>query len=82
MQNGTFEDHTGHGASTSPDVVTFTDSHGRIWRVSERERLSYDRRSIRMLIFESDMAIRCVRTYPDDWRRLEPEALEYLSWKT
>ena len=50
--------------------------------MTERERLSYDRRSIRMLIFESDMAVRCVRTYPDDWRRLEAEALEYLSWRT
>ena len=81
MQQETTGENTGRGARSSSDPVEFQDSTGQVWRVSERVRLGYDRRSVRMLIFESSMAIRCVRVYPGNWRSLAPEALEYLSWK-
>ncbi len=81
MRNETFEEQPGRSAPAS-NTIKFKDSRGQIWRVSERERFTRDQGSVRMLIFESDTAMRCVRVYPDDWRRMEPEALEYLSWRT
>ncbi len=82
MQNETSEETTGRGVSSPAGVLQFKDSKGFLWRVSERERLRYDRRSEKMLIFESSMAVRCVRAYPNDWRDLAPDALEHLSWRT
>jgi hypothetical protein len=67
----------------APDrVVRFTDSKGCRWQVFERQRLCYDRRSVPVLIFESDSVVRCVCDYPGDWQRLEAEAVESLSWRT
>jgi hypothetical protein len=76
----------GNGAGVNgrapDDVVRFTDSKGCRWQVFERQRLCCDRRSVRVLIFESDSAVRCVCEYPADWQHLEAEALEFLSWRT
>ena len=33
------------------------------------------------LVFESDGAMRRIRTFPDNWQELEPDALMRLSWK-
>ncbi len=82
MQKETSEETTGRGDPSPAGVLQFKDSKGFLWRVSERERLRYDRRSEKTLIFESSMAVRCVRTYPNDWRDLAPETLESLSWQT
>ena len=41
----------------------------------------YDRRSRPDLIFESDLVIRRVRDYPEEWRQFDDEALWALSWK-
>ena len=82
MQQAPPGDRAESSVPSSDGVVRFFDSKGCSWQVSERDRLSYDRRSVRMLIFESDVAVRCVRAYPDDWRRLDAEALESLSWRT
>lgn len=41
----------------------------------------YDRRRRPDLIFESDLVIRRVREYPEDWLALDDEALWALSWK-
>lgn len=82
MQREPPDEKAGISIPSSDGVIRFTDSKGRKWNVSERERLGFDHRSFRMLVFESHTAVRCVREYPDDWRRLEAEALEYLSWRT
>ena len=34
----------------------------------------------RCLIFESNHIVRRVREYPEDWRSLDDDALERLSW--
>ncbi len=41
----------------------------------------YDRRRRPDLIFESDLVIRRVREYPENWRDLDDAALWALSWK-
>ena len=63
-------------------AIQFVDSKGQGWRVYERQRQQLDGRWVTMLVFESGMAVRCIRSYPDDWRTLSPEALEYLSWRS
>jgi len=40
----------------------------------------YDRRRGPALIFESAEVMRCVRTFPTDWRELGDAALFDLSW--
>ena len=59
----------------------FVDSTGTAWHVFERRRDRYDRRATTILVFESSVSVRVVRDYPANWRELEGEALEYLSWK-
>ena len=59
----------------------FVDSAGNRWRVFERERRTLDGSWETMLVFESPASVRCVRMYPDDWRRLSPEVLEHISWR-
>ena len=81
MQQKTTEENTARGGRSSSDPIQFQDSKGQVWRVSERVRVGYDRKSVRTLVFESSMAIRCVRAYPGEWRSLSPDELEYLSWQ-
>ena len=81
MQEESTEKNAPAEARRRGPAIQFQDSKGQVWRVSERERLRYDRRTVKMLVFESSTAIRCVREYPEDWRDLASEALEYLSWK-
>jgi hypothetical protein len=50
------------------------------WLVYELPATPFDRRSSASLIFESDAAVRRVRTYPPDWRSLADDALLALSW--
>lgn len=52
---------------------------GVTWLVYARKD-PYDRRSRPDLIFESDLVIRRVREYPEDWRQLDDDALWALSW--
>ena len=59
----------------------FRDSQKNEWRVYERQRSALG--SLVMILgFDSEVAFRCVRTYPANWRDLLPEALEQLSWTT
>lgn len=58
----------------------FVDADGNAWTVSEQPFSAYDRRQGRSLIFESDLAVRRVRNYPDDWIALSDAALLRLSW--
>lgn len=69
-------------ALDSSEVCSFRDSGARKWRVFERAKWSPDNRQVTFLVFESDAAFRCVRTYPGNWRELPPEDLERLSWQT
>jgi hypothetical protein len=50
----------------------------RVWLVYEMGPLSYDRRGS-ALIFESESAVRRVRSFPANWRSLSDEELEELS---
>ena len=68
-----------HTASTQR-VRQFQDSRQRDWLVFERQKNELDR-PVRILVFESDSAFRVVRNFPTNWHELEPEALEYLSWR-
>jgi len=81
MQQEITNENRTRGGRSPGDGMQFQDSQGTVWRVSERERIGHDMRTVRMLVFESSMAIRCVRDYPDDWPGMAPEALEYLSWR-
>ena len=62
-------------------VRDFRDSEHRQWRVFERQKEGPGDRPVTVLVFASADAFRIVRTYPPDWHELEPEALEYLSWR-
>ena len=55
-------------------------AEGTVWLVYELRTIPFDRRSSSSLIFESDSAIRRVRSYPENWRALSDEALFALSW--
>lgn len=53
---------------------------GAAWLVYELPPTPFDRRTAPSLVFESDTAVRRVRTYPADWRSLTDDALFALSW--
>ena len=55
-------------------VTRMLEREGQLWVVYEHVR-PYDRRSTPDLVFESDMVVRRVRDYPDDWARLPDDAL-------
>ncbi|MEO8560598.1 MAG: hypothetical protein ABI601_00890 [bacterium] len=59
---------------------SYVDDDGHLWHVSEQAFAEYDRRRGFSLIFTSDLAVRRVRNYPDDWFTLTDLALIALSW--
>jgi hypothetical protein len=61
-------------------IRTYTDESGMSWRVFEQPFSEYDRRTGSSLIFASELAVRRVRDYPNDWFTLSKAALERLSW--
>ncbi|HEV7993413.1 MAG TPA: hypothetical protein VGP25_16425 [Gemmatimonadaceae bacterium] len=71
-------------ASHAPETRsrTYIDEDGQIWRVFEQPFSEYDRRRGHSLIFMSDLAVRRVRDYPDDWFALSEPDLAALSWKS
>ena len=62
-------------------VRSFIDDLGQTWLVSERPFSEYDRRTGSSLIFASELAVRRVRDYPDDWFALSDADLASLSWR-
>ena len=64
------------GAATALVIMIGHDE----WRVYELGPAPYDRRGANSLVFESDGVMRRVRSYPENWRELSPEALVALSW--
>jgi hypothetical protein len=48
---------------------------GEQWQVYELPHSALDRRSGTCLIFESDAAVRRVRSYPENWRALSNDEL-------
>jgi len=62
-------------------IRRFTDDLGQTWFVSERPFSEYDRRTGSSLIFSSELAVRRVRDYPDDWFALSDADLAALSWR-
>ena len=50
------------------------------WLVYEFPLSAYDRRHGPSLVFESELAVRRVRTYPSAWRQLSDTDLWALSW--
>lgn len=61
-------------------IRTFTDEDGVRWKVSEHPFSDYDRRCGNSLIFESEAAVRRIRTFPADWHSLCQSELTKLSW--
>jgi hypothetical protein len=57
----------------------FVDGDGVHWSVYEHQE-TYDRRSRRTLVFESEYIVRRVRDFPSHWRELSDEELVALSW--
>jgi hypothetical protein len=53
------------------------DTAGTFWTVCE-VAYALDRRSGRSLVFESDGAVRRVRSYPEEWHTLSDEELARL----
>ena len=70
------------GAPRSTGRTQYRDTHGQLWSVYEYSRLSREGTVTKILVFDYDAAIRCVRTYPADWRELPASALEELSWRS
>ena len=58
------------------ESIFFVDNLGTGWQVFELLGAG----GSRSLIFESDMALRRVRTYPSDWRDLSTTEFLTLSW--
>jgi hypothetical protein len=58
------------------DAVRFIDSAGVPWRVVD---YAPNEKAPLCLIFLSESIVRRVRTFPRDWRRLSPAALEALT---
>ena len=50
------------------------------WAIYERAWGEYDRRSNTRLVFESDGAVRVVRSFPAEWFTLSDDELIALSW--
>jgi len=69
------------GSTEQTRVRSFTDDLGQTWLVSERPFSEYDRRTGSSLIFASELAVRRVRDYPDDWFALSDIDLAALSWR-
>jgi hypothetical protein len=61
--------------------VEFRDSQSQRWKVFEVVRGEIGGLS-KLLVFESSICFRCVRTYPREWRDLDAQRLEELSWRT
>ena len=53
------------------------DAAGTFWTVCE-VAYALDRRSGRSLVFESEVAVRRVRSYPEEWHTLSDEQLARL----
>lgn len=53
---------------------------GVAWLVYELPPMIFDRRSSPSLVFESELAVRRIRDYPADWRKLSDDELFALSW--
>ena len=53
---------------------------GALWLVYELPPVTLDRRSSPSLVFESETAVRRVRDFPADWRKLSDDDLFALSW--
>ena len=51
-----------------------------VWLVYELPPMPFDRRRSSSLVFESDGAVRRVRHFPENWRKLSDDALFALSW--
>lgn len=67
--------------SSSALSRTYLDTEGQRWVVSEQPFSQYDRRAGLSLIFASELAVRRVRNYPQDWATLSDQALHALSWR-
>ena len=68
---------------SSPRQISFIDSTGRQWLVSEHPGLPGTAPSFGpSLLFVNHEAVRRVRDYPPNWAELSPSELESLSWQT
>jgi hypothetical protein len=70
-------------------VQTPAGEHGRTrhlmhqgveWMIYERSWGEYDRRSATKLVFESEDAVRVVRSFPAEWYALTDDELVAVSW--
>lgn len=62
-------------------IRSVVDADGTFWQVCEVE-FALDRRSGRSLVFESDVAVRRVRNYPEAWHSLPEKELARLLHST
>lgn len=70
------------GRNNAPPIGRrFRDATGCVWDVCERTRRQVGGEPITVLVFDSTMAFRCVRTYPDRWRDGSAAELALLSWQ-
>jgi hypothetical protein len=68
--------------TSRPESRRYQDANGVWWRVYEEppaDNTSDPQRSC--LIFECDMAARRVYDFPPNWRQLEDEVLQAVSWR-
>ena len=64
-----------------PSGRRFADATGCVWSVYERTRQQLIGGPVTVLVFDSMMAFRCVRTYPISWQDRSAAELEHLSWQ-
>jgi hypothetical protein len=64
-----------------PSSRRFADATGCVWSVYEQTRGQLMGGPVTVLVFDSMMAFRCVRTFPALWRERSAAELELLSWQ-
>ena len=80
MQSNTRTETLGQN-NVLPSGRRFADATGCVWSVYERKRSQLKGEPITVLVFDSQMAFRCVRTYPALWAEGSAAELELLSWQ-
>ena len=80
MQSNTRTETLGQN-NVLPSGRQFVDATGCVWSVYERTRSQLIGAPVTVLVFDSTMAFRCVRTYPASWHQGSAGDLERLSWQ-
>ena len=68
--------------ATNDRRTRIIEGDGLHWEVREKPWPTADRRSGSTLVFDAEMIVRCVRTFPPDWYEWSDSDLYQLSLRT